>query len=158
MRYWVALLCVKDERGIWRHAPLEAEPGLPGLLIERQTTISSPSQRIANSLSQCQQLESYGFTAERIQVISALEPFLSLSGGEQGQLYLCTSSVLEASSMSNWPTIPEMLRSLVAGRNRVAYNKVFQVLAGAATQTLHALDVNEDLRRRLLDKEDPSQN
>ncbi len=154
MKFTIALLCMQDHKGIWRRLPEQVEPDLPGRLVQRNPSLS-PSKDMLKSMQNLSCFSDRDTELASMQVLAAIEPFISLATGEQAQLYLLSATRPEGLSMDDWQTIPAMLRSLPAGRNRVAYNKVFQLLAGADQQSLHALELDERLKSRLLDSDAP---
>jgi hypothetical protein len=48
-----------------------------------------------------------------------------------------------------WITMAGLMRSLAPGRDRVVYNKAFQVLAGVLEGDIAALEVDDEVRKRL---------
>ncbi|MFW7377956.1 MAG: hypothetical protein ACOH5I_04020 [Oligoflexus sp.] len=89
--------------------------------------------------------------AGKLQALGTIEPLLKLTDHETSCLFVLAMQASDFRAPESWPTLPELLRSLPAGRNRVAYNKAFQILAGALSDEFHAIEVDETIQKRLAD-------
>ena len=86
----------------------------------------------------------------KIEPVIAIEPVLKAEGHSPSLLYLMRVKDQGLRANTGWLTIMHVLRSLPAGSNRVAYNKVLQLLAGAADAEVSVLEMDYEVRQRLL--------
>jgi len=89
-----------------------------------------------------------GIPAIEILVWQEFQEPVKLSNGEDATLYAARTIVKPHHIPSDVTTLPEMLRSMPADRNRVAYMKALQVFAGGLEEETKALDLDE-VRRHI---------
>ncbi len=90
-----------------------------------------------------------GDLTDRLEPVTTIEPILRGEGKDPSLLYLMRVTDPTLKADSRWLTLMQVLRSLPAGSNRVAYNKVLQYLAGAATAEVSVLEMDEEVKKRI---------
>ena len=144
------LLALSDRLGVMR-LPVDLESKSLGLGIRSMG--KPPSIAIMDYLGE---LFDKKFERADFGVFHSLSPMLSTSS----VLYVVKLKPEVAESLAEtmyasavkeirWITMAELMRSLAPGRDRVVYNKAFQVLAGGLESDIDALELDEEVRRRL---------
>lgn len=88
--------------------------------------------------------------------VSAIDPVLKKDGAVSSVLYILRPNSDQIQVDKTWPTMAEILRALPQGGTRLAYMKALQVLAGAADAEVSVLEVDDEVRARLKEQEEPS--
>ena len=88
--------------------------------------------------------------------VMAIDPVLKKEGEVSSVLYLLRPNTDQIRADKNWPTMANILRALPQGGIRLAYMKALQLLAGAADADVSVLEVDDEVRARLKEQEEPS--
>jgi len=146
------LLLITDSRGVMQ-LPIDVNGASQGLFLD--TAGQPPSKAIMKYLSELFDRE---FVRDDFGVFHSLSPMLSTK--PSSVLYvarfkpeikeLVADKILSKPlSGIQWITMAGLMRSLAPGRDRVVYNKAFQVLAGVLEGDIAALEVDDEVRKRL---------
>lgn len=146
------LLLITDSRGVMQLLVDENGPS-QGMFLD--TAGKPPSKAIMHYLGE---LFGREFARDDFGVFHSLSPMLSTK--PSSVLYvarfkpeikdlLADKILSQPLSGIRWITMAELMRSLAPGRDRVVYNKAFQVLAGVLEDDIAALEVDDEVRRRL---------
>lgn len=94
-------------------------------------------------------------TKDHIDYIHFIDDGVSVGNGRSCAVYLLRLKDAAFLAPDTWKTMPEILRQLESGKMRNVFNKALQILAGALEGEVAALEVDEEVRRRLeLDSKD----
>ena len=89
--------------------------------------------------------------SDKLDPVVAIDPVLRLDGSASSILFLMKPKGHDIEADPSWFTIAQVLRSLPAGSNRLAYMKALQYMAGAADAEVTVLEVDAEVRQRLKD-------
>jgi hypothetical protein len=87
--------------------------------------------------------ERTGIARIEIAIWQQFQDTIQLEDGTPATIYAAKSLIIPHDQIPEAKTMPEILRSMPANRNRVAYMKVLQVFSGALEEQTKALDLEE---------------
>ncbi|RYZ63024.1 MAG: hypothetical protein EOP09_18260 [Proteobacteria bacterium] len=87
--------------------------------------------------------------SDKLEAVAAIDPVLRQEGESSSVLFLMRPKGQPLEADKSWFTIAQVLRSMPAGGNRLAYMKALQYMAGAADAEVSVLEVDEEVRQRL---------
>lgn len=139
------LLPVHDKNGIMRFPRSEGAYFGIHCLVDNSLSMSKQATQCLENFFGIKDL------CNKIEPVAAIDPVLRAEGQVSSVLYLMRpkGEVIEADS--SWFTIAQVLRSMAAGGNRLAYMKALQYMAGAADADVSVLEVDDEVRQRLKD-------
>ncbi|SME88104.1 hypothetical protein [Pseudobacteriovorax antillogorgiicola] len=91
---------------------------------------------------------------DSVKVHTFIENGLQDASGRKFQLAIVEVESQAMQAPEEWQTLPIILRKMEKGPARLIYNKAMQVYAGAMTEDVAALEVDEEVRERLRKLED----
>lgn len=143
----LVLLGCRDERGIFR-VPVDADWKVGVFIEPKGQDPASLQKELALRIGRPD-------LAGRVEIEHVFEDAIAREGHEA--LSLCIAVLPEGSfeAPTSWPTLPDLLRSMGPGRERVVVMKAVQLLAGSHKDTLSAIELTEDVRKALLRSLDP---
>ena len=133
-----------DERNLLRF-PSE-HPGRPGLLLK-----FTPDEELETLIAE-RVTALTAASSEQIELVQIIEEELNdATSLPSSYLALLRVAADAYTAPADWLTLPVILRSLPRGRPRLIYNKAFQLLAGADQGDIAALEIDDEVKRRLQD-------
>ncbi len=140
MRQVVALIACRDKNGLVR-VPTNGDKLVPGFLIqgaEELALIRAAAEKLLHPE-----------LASHIKIEHVIPDAVQLASGETCELLVGEIDAQHFTAPLEWATIPSLIREMPATRNRLAYLKAWQILTGAHQETLEAVELTEEMRRRL---------
>lgn len=143
----LVLLSCRDERGVFRF-PVDAEWKNAVFVKPKGKDPSALQREVAARIGRPD-------LAKHIHVEHVFEN--AVAQGESGAISLCVAVLSDAAFQApdSWPTLPDLLRAMPSGRERLAFMKAVQLLAGSHKDTLEAIELTEEVRKALLRSLDP---
>lgn len=136
----LVLISCRDENDLVR-VPTDGDPFVPGMLI---ADADQALRKVAEKLLRPD-------LAPFISIEHIIQDGIQLPSGEHADLVVADIPRQHLTAPMDWATVPSLIRGMPKTRNRLAYLKAWQILTGAHQETLEAVEIDEDLRRRLKD-------
>lgn len=148
----VALIACRDKNGLVR-LPTDGDKITPGLHI--QDGSDREEQELAKAVAEKMHRQDL---VAFIKVDHVIHDALQLASGKHCDLVVGEVDSQKFTAPLEWATVPSLIREMPANRNRLAYLKAWQILTGAHQESLEAVEITEDMRRRLKEsfKNDPN--
>lgn len=126
----ILLLATKDEGGVMRFPPIEIA-ARPLVSIDEQI-VQAASAALGLDLTL------------KIRIEQQYADEMTRADGTVTTVYLATvSDGVAPPAKKEWPTLPDLLRSLPKDRSRLPFMRAWQILTGGLTLNTKAVDMNE---------------
>jgi hypothetical protein len=134
---WAVLLFgVRANNGIWYFK--RTNQNLPGFVREVKPLVNIVEQLL--ELVPAEFLDESNF---RVQVQHDFSEPVLLEDKSLATLYVATTQTQHDLDMTQWATLPELLRAMPRNKQRVAYLKAWQILSGAAYENVKVVESSE---------------
>jgi hypothetical protein len=131
----VLLVAVKRNDGL---ILVPSDPGdIPGIIIAVDTCLPINPQLLAAAEKRT------GLGMSDLSIWQEFQTEVTLPSGDLATVYAAQTLRSPTVIPPDARTLPELMRSMPANRNRVAYMKVLQVFSGALDEQTKALDLDE---------------
>lgn len=139
----VILLGTTDSRGVWQF--LFASPDFVGIPF-----IAKVGRSLGNQILEAvESAVKAKLGAEKLNIIAPIEPPLTWADGQAKSLLLLCSIQRESPMQGEWLTMPDILRRIPKGRNRLIFMKVIQRLSNDPDSGVEAVELTEELIQSL---------